>query len=143
MTIKDGSMAREALIQQARTCIGTSIYRRKAALEEAPLIFNCFRFIQWLWSSRGVQLPDHQLSCPQVVAVSFDNIDTADLVFIPRLKYTVTEDDFGHVGVATGASTVIHATKWKNGVIEEPLSYFVYRGCLGVRRVPEESYCRS
>ena len=142
MHVVGGSMVKELLIERARACIGVSTYRRSATLAEAPKVFNCFRFTQWLWSSVEIQLPDHQLLYSRAVPVPFGDIDTADLVFVPRLEYSVAEDDFGHVGIATGMSTIIHATKWKNGVIEEPLSYFVNRGCLGVRRIPERYYCR-
>ena len=142
MNVEGGSKVKELLIERARACIGVSTYRRSAMLEDAPSVFNCFRFTQWLWSSVGIQLPDHQLLYSRAVLVPFSDIDKVDLVFVPRLEYSVTEDDFGHVGIATGMSTVIHATKWKNGVIEEPLSYFVNRGCLGVRRIPERYYCR-
>ena len=143
MTVSSGSIVKELIIVRARACIGVSVYRRNAMLEDAPKVLNCFRFTQWLWGQAGVQLPDHQLLCRRAITVPFDTIDTADLVFVPRLEYSVTEDDFGHVGIATGTSTVIHATKWKNGVIEEPLTDFLRRGCLGIRRIPPEYYCRS
>ena len=143
MNVADGSTVKELLIERARACIGVSTYRRSARIEDAPKVFNCFRFTQWLWSLVGIQLPDHQLLYYRAAPVPFSEIDMADLVFVPRLEYSVTEDDFGHVGIATGMSTIIHATKWKNGVIEEPLSDFANRGCLGVRRIPEQYYCRS
>src|SRR6185437_14799770 len=123
------------LIERARSCIGLSTYRRSAVLADAPKVFNCFRFTQWLWSSVGIQLPDHQLLCSEATPVPFNEIDMADLVFVPRLDYSTDTDDFGHVGIATGISTIVHATKWKNGVIEEPLSDFANRGFLGVRRI--------
>ncbi len=137
MNVESGSIVKELLIKRARSCIGVSTYRRSAVLADAPKVFNCFRFTQWLWGSVGIQLPDHQLLYSQAVSVPFSEIDTADLVFVPRLEYSVADDDFGHVGIATGMSTIIHATKWKNGVIEEPLSDFANRGFLGVRRISE------
>ncbi|HEX9608729.1 MAG TPA: NlpC/P60 family protein [Candidatus Paceibacterota bacterium] len=143
MNIAGGSTVKELLIKRARACVGVSTYRRSAVLEDAPSVFNCFRFTQWLWSSVGIQLPDHQLLYSRAVSVPFNDINKADLVFVPRLEYSVTEDDFGHVGIATGMSTIIHATKWKNGVTEESLSIFTNRGVLGVRRIPEQCYCRS
>jgi len=123
------------LVARARACMGVSRYRGHAALSEAPGVVNCFRFTQWLWNSIGVSLPDHQLAWPQALPVSLDCLRPADLVFVPRLNYSLEEDDFGHVGVASGDSTVIHATRWKNGVVEEPLEKFLSRGCLGVRRI--------
>ena|SRR3989338_1342890 len=143
MNVSNGSICKELLISRARACIGTSIYRRKAAPEEAPRVLNCFRFMQWLWSPLGISLPDHQLICPEAISIGLAEVDMADLVFVPRSDYRIDEDDFGHVGIATGEDTIIHATKWKNGVIEEPLSSFVNRGYLGIRRIPEQYYCRS
>lgn len=142
MIVPGGSTAKELLIARARSCIGVSVYRRNAMLEDAPKVLNCFRFTQWLWASVGVQLPDQQLLYAEAKAVSLCDIGMADLVFVPRLDYSLDTDDFGHVGVATGVSTVVHATKWKNGVIEEPLSDFVNRGVLGLRRISEQYYCR-
>ena len=136
------SIIKELLIERARACIGSSIYRRNAMPEDAPHVLNCFRFTQWLWSTIGVQLPDRQLHCSQVVAISLEKVGIADLIFVPRLNYTIDMDDFGHVGIATGISTVIHATQWKNGVIEDSLPLFVNRGVLGICRIPEHYYCR-
>ncbi len=143
MIVLCGSTAKELLIKRARACIGVSVYRGKAMLEDAPRVLNCFRFTQWLWGAAGIRLPDQQLLCREAIAVPLSEVDIADLVFVPRLEYSIAEDDFGHVGVATGEETIIHATKWKNGVVEEPLSSFVRRGILGVRRIREEYYCRS
>lgn len=142
MTVRSGSTVKELLIKRARACIGNSVYRRNAMPEDAPGVLNCFRFTQWVWSAAGVALPDQQLLYREAVSVSLDEVETADLVFIPRLEYALEEDDFGHVGIATDVMTVIHATKWKNGVAEEPLSQFVCRGVLGIRRIPETHYCR-
>ncbi len=127
---------KKQLIQRARACIGVSSYRRNATHEEAPRVFNCFRFMQWLWDAAGVLLPDHLLIWPDAIRVDLIDIDMADLVFVPRSNYHIHKDDFGHVGLATGENTIIHATKWKNGVVEEPMQEFLARGCLGVRRVP-------
>lgn len=142
MTVRSGSTTKELLIKRARACIGNSVYRRNAMLEDAPRVLNCFRFTQWIWQAVGITLPDQQLLYPEAMPVLLNEIETADLVFIPRLEYALEEDDFGHVGFATGTTTVIHATKWKNGVAEEPLSEFVCRGVLGIRRIPEALYCR-
>ena len=135
VNVSSSSSCKELLIR-ARACIGVSTYKRRAVLEESPQVLNCFRFTQWLWKPLGISLPDHQLIWPEAIPIDLTEVGIADLVFVPRSDYRIDEDDFGHVGVATGENTVIHATKWKNGVVEEPLPQFVARGCLGVRRVP-------
>lgn len=62
-------------------------------------------------------------------------VQSADLVFAPLLNRTLSNDDFGHVGIATGEGTVVHATKRRNTVVEDAFEAFIARGCLGVRRV--------
>lgn len=135
-------LVKQALVHRARSCIGLSTYRGSATLEDAPKVFNCFRFTQWLWSFAGVALPDQQILYPKAVPVGSSEVELADLIFIPRLNYALNQDDFGHVGIATDTQTVIHATKWKDGVIEESLATFISRGLLGIRRIPESCYCR-
>jgi cell wall-associated NlpC family hydrolase len=142
MSFSEGFALKKLLINRARSCIGRSLYRGDARPEEAPAIFNCFRFTWWVWRPCGIELPDHQLICPWLEVVSVGAIEIADLVFVPRLNRGLHTDDFGHVGIATDECTVIHATNRRhderrsNGVIEESLQKFLARGCLGVRRVP-------
>lgn len=125
-------MPHKPLIERARSLIGKATYRGNAMLNEAPDVVNCFRFTQWVWLSVGITLPDKQLTCP---AVAINELAAADLVFVPRRNRTTATDDFGHVGIATGENTVIHATKWRNTVVEDSLDSFLSRGLLGVRRV--------
>lgn len=125
----------ESLIERARSLIGKATYRGNATLDEAPSVVNCFRFTQWVWCNAGITLPDKQLTCPMVRIVEIDRLVAADLVFVPRRNKTVETDDFGHVGIATGENTVIHATKWRDTVVEDSLELFLSRGLLGVRRV--------
>lgn len=134
------STLEDQLIALARSRIGLSNYRRNAALHLAPGIVNCYRFTQWLWGAFGVPLPDHQLVWKKALIVPLSEATKADLVFAPRRHYTLETDDFGHVGIVTGEATVVHATKWRAGFVEEPLPEFVARGCLGIRRVPPD--CR-
>ena len=130
------SILKETLIERARACIGISTYQRTAGLADAPEVFNCFSFMQWLWRPLGVILPDQQLTWPEATVISVEEIVAADLIFVPRFEYAIDADDFDHVGIATGERTVVHATKWRNGVVEDQVSLFLERGCLGVRRIP-------
>jgi len=135
MKAVSGSTVKKLLIARARTCIGLSVYRRNATKEDAPQVLNCFRFTQWVWRAADIELPDHQLLYPEAMSVSLNEVEIADLIFVPRLNYSLEEDDFGHVGIATGKGTVIHATKWRNTVVEESLAQFVCRGVLDIRRI--------
>lgn len=41
------------LIARARSRRGISRYRVSARLDEAPEVFNCYRFMQWVWLASG------------------------------------------------------------------------------------------
>ena len=122
------------IMADARSHIGRSTYDQKARLVDAPATFNCFTLMQWLWCP-VIELPDHILKCRKLASVDPQSMTAGDLVFVPRRRFTAENDDFGHVGIATGEDTIIHATKWRNGVVEDPRAEFLGRGCIGVRRV--------
>ncbi|MDP2598232.1 MAG: NlpC/P60 family protein, partial [Candidatus Liptonbacteria bacterium] len=119
------------LVGLARDCIGASKYRRGARLRDAPAIVDCSSFIKWLYGKRGIWLPRRsiqQRELGQVVAP--DDIIAGDVVFISgRIDYHLDDpaDGVGHVGIATGDKTVIHAANKKSGVIETPLGEFIER----------------
>ena len=121
------------IIMQARSYIGGPTYDQKARFSDAPATFNCYTLMQWLWCP-VIELPDHILKCRKLASVDPQSMTAGDLVFVPRRRFTAENDDFGHVGIATGEDTIIHATKWRNGVIEDPRAEFLGRGCIGVRR---------
>lgn len=139
MRNSDGDV-RVKVVTYVRGRVGKATYKGNALLCDAPHVFNCFLFTQWIWGRVGVKIPDHQLLWPCAIVVPLQDIGIANLVFVPRRDRTLETDDFGHVGIATGDGTVVHATKWRNGVVEDPMEDFIARGCLGVRRVPS---CRS
>lgn len=123
------------LVTCARSCIGQSLWKRNAELIDAPAIVNCYRFVQWLWLPYGRELPDHLLVWDGAGEVPLSGATAADLIFIARKHRTAQTDDFGHVGVLTFEGTVVHATRWENGVVETPLQTFLSRECLGIRRI--------
>lgn len=125
----------EARFLRALPLIGKARYQREVPLAAAPHIVNCYRTVQWSWLPYR-ELPDHLLAWEGAHAVPIELIAPDDLVFAPRRRYRLEEDDFGHVGMMTDVGTVVHATKWKRGVVEDPLEEFLSRGCLGIRRIP-------
>lgn len=132
MSLKDTDF----VLACAQSRIGRGIYHARATLEQAPDIVNCFRFVQWVWAQAGIVLPEHILIWPNALSVSRDDAQAGDLVFTPRRNRSIETDDFGHVGILDRDGFVIHATKWRNTVVEDPPAVFFERGCLGVRRVP-------
>ena len=117
------------IIALARRCIGTSKYRRGARLSEAPAVIDCSSFIKWLYAQRGIWLPRRSIQQHELgEVVSLDELIAGDLVFVSGWIDYYHDDPangVGHVGVATGDNTVIHAANRKANVVESPLDKFV------------------
>lgn len=128
----------------ARQCVGHSEYRRGARLSEAPRIVDCSSFVKWLYAQRGIWLPRRSIQQRGLgEAINFGEIDSGDLVFVSGwIDYYIDNpaEGVGHVGVATGDGTVIHASNPLEKVTETPLQRFVGRTRFrGARRyVPRD-----
>lgn len=132
-----------AMIAMLREYIGQAKYRRGASLEEAPGVMDCSSLTKWAYGQRGIYLPRHSIAqrdhCSIEVKPSY--IEPGDLVFTTGFQnyfWTDPNDGVGHVGLATGEDTVIHAANSKVGIIESPLEHFLKQS-RGIRRlVPNE-----
>ena len=117
------------LIALARQCIGKSLYRRGAKLSQAPSVVDCSSFVKWLYAQRGIWLPRRSIQQREIgKAICLDQVMGGDLIFAPGfINYYIDDpsDNVGHVGMATGENTVIHAANEKAGVVESPLVSFV------------------
>lgn len=118
------------MVTLARQCIGASQYRRGARPSEAPMVVDCSSFIKWLYGMRGIWLPRRSIQQYELgeAVDDFDEIIAGDAVFMSgRIDYYHDDpaDGIGHVGMATGEGTVIHAAGKKVGVIESSLDNFV------------------
>lgn len=123
----------------ARERVGKSVYRLGARLKEAPEIFDCSSFAKWLYGLRGVWLPRKAVQQREYgEVIGGDKIAAGDLVFssgVRSLFYTDLHDGVGHVGIATGQGTIVHAANSKLGIIEEPFEDFAKpKNLRGVRR---------
>jgi len=116
--------------------ISKGIYRGNATLDQAPMIVNCFTFVQWLWREAGVIVPAHMLAWNEALSVERKAMQPCDLVFTPRLNRTLDTDDFGHIGIVERDGWIIHASRLCGSIGADPSTQFFERGCLGVRRVP-------
>jgi len=70
-------------------------------------------------------------------SVEYADILAEDLVFVSGFidyYHNDPADGVGHVGIATGDGTVVHAANRKVGVVETPLSEFVECKFRGIRR---------
>ena len=117
------------IIALARQCIGTSQYRRGARPSEAPTVVDCSSFIKWLYAQRGIWLPRRSIQQRELgEVVNLDELVAGDVVFISgRIDYYHDDpaNGVGHVGIATGYGTVVHAADRKVNVVESPLDKFV------------------
>lgn len=119
------------LVALARKCVGGSFYRRGAPFYQAPFTVDCSTLTKWVYAKAGIWLPRHsidQRAMGQAVAVN--QIEPGDLVFTAGAVsywYHNPANGVGHVGLATGAGTVIHAANKKRGVVEEELGSFTGR----------------
>lgn len=114
------------LVEMARQCVGTSTYRICCLMAEAPETVDCSSFMKWLYGQCGIWLP--RLSIQQSergkMVAQVDELLAGDLVFTSRYNgrpgfYRNNPDqDIGHVAIATGLGTVIHAKNEEFGVIE-------------------------
>lgn len=117
------------LIALARQCISTSRYYRGARPSEAPAFVDCSSFVKWLYAQRGIWLPRRSIQQRELgEAVNLDGLVAGDVIFISgRIDYYRNDpaDGVGHVGIATGDGTVIHAANRKDNVVESPLNHFI------------------
>ncbi len=113
------------LIKAARQCVGSSSYQIGCRMDQAPAIMDCSSFTKWLYEQAGIWLP--RLSIQQSErgrrVASLDHLRAGDLVFTNRVGkrsfYRRDPDaDIGHVAIATGSGTVIHAKNSEYGVVE-------------------------
>lgn len=137
------------VITVARRCIGFSRFKRRAAMDAAPQFVDCSSFTKWVYGQRGIWIP--RLSIQQRAfaekygeSVSLDTLVGGELIFtVGKVNYYHDDpsDGIGHVGIATGHDTVIHAMQEKSGVVEMPLKSFVkkekFRGAY--RLIPRQA----
>ena len=127
------------LVDLARQCIKTSKYRRGVKPSEAPARVDCSSFIKWLFGQRGIWLPRRSIQQRELgESVSFEEIARDDVVFASGwidYYHDNSLDGVGHVGIATGEETVIHAANNKANVVESSLKSFASKaGFRGIRR---------
>ena len=139
MASKKFKVLRVDVVALARSCVGVSRYRRGARLVEAPAIFDCSTLIKWSYGQCGIWLPRRSIQQRELgESVELSEITSGDVVFVSGwVDYYLDSpaDGVGHVGIATGDNTVIHAGNRKIGVVETPLDKFVGKDKFrGVRR---------
>lgn len=114
------------LLTFLRGLVGNTEYLRGAEIWQAPRIVDCSTLVVWAYSWLGVQMPRYAIEQAKLGKPSdLPDLRLGDLVFtkglIPRTDKAIP-NGIGHVGIATGQGTVIHAKDVKKGVVEEPIA---------------------
>ena len=126
---KGFSVVEVNIVTLARHCIGISQYRRGARPSEAPMVVDCSSFAKWLYAERGIWLPRRAIQQRELgEVINFDELVAGDLVFVSGwIDYYHGDpmNGVGHVGIATGDGTVIHAASRRANVVESPIDKFV------------------
>ena len=130
------------MVELARDCVSHSKYRRGASIKEAPEFLDCSLLTKWVYKCRGIWIPRHSIAQKDFckIEVSEKNIIAGDLVFTTSRRnyfWFDPNDGIGHVGLATGEGTIIHAANSKLGVIESPFEDFI-KELKGIGRIIED-----
>lgn len=126
------------LVALARDRVGKAIYRRGAHPDEAPNVFDCSSFVKWLYSKRGIKLPRRSIQQSEKGRkIELDSLAPGDLVFVSgAIDYFRSDPKkgIGHVGIATGEGTIVHAANSKVHIIETQTDVFVGRERFRIAR---------
>ncbi|MCM3389381.1 LysM peptidoglycan-binding domain-containing C40 family peptidase [Ureibacillus chungkukjangi] len=105
-----------SILADAKKYIGAK-YKYGATLAEAPNMFDCSSYTQYVFGNSGIQLP--RVSRDQAskgVSVATSNLKAGDLMFF-TMKDTYTDGRVAHVGIYMGDGSMIHASTSKGVMI--------------------------
>lgn len=128
---------KEKLILLAQELVGRP-YQYGAKPEDAPNVFDCSSFIQYLFKQVNVELPRSSIlqAADQhgeevVPAYDFSNLKPGDVLFARGRKGHYDDDLFGgrhifigHVGIYLGNGEVAHSRRKLGGVKIQSLTEF-------------------
>ena len=128
------------VVAEARNVVDIAEYRRGARLAEAPAVFDCSSLMKWLYAQSGIWLPRRSIQQREFgIPINPCDMSAGDIVFASGfIDYYDKDpaDGVGHVGIATGDGTVIHAANRTLGIIESSFKEFVSKNKLrGIRRL--------
>lgn len=126
---------KQKLVSLARELAGKP-YRYGAAPEEAPNVFDCSSFAQYLFGQVGIELPRSsilQAGDQKGAAIEprpdFSNLEPGDLIFSRGAVGHYRDElfagkpmDIGHVAIYLGEGRIVHAREKFGGVKEQSLA---------------------
>lgn len=138
---KGYKVAQFDFLSTARDCVGKSRYQWYRHPDEATGRVDCATFVRWIYGMFGIWLPRYTIQQREFGdKVKFGNHLPGDLIFSGGCYgkfWTDPQDKVGHVGMITGAKTVIHAAGSKVGVVETSLEAFTKprKKFRGIKRI--------
>ncbi len=141
------------IVALGRSLVGVAEYRRGSRLSDAPKAFDCSSFVKYLYGKLGVWLPRRSiqqlyyqvselhdgpgLRIDRPVGKFLESLLPGDLVFTSgRIDY-YEEDQasgVGHVCMATGEGTLLHAASRQLGITEIAVSSLIESDLRAVHR---------
>lgn len=129
-------------------CQQESRYQLRASRDLSPQVVDCSSFICYLYGLVGVCLPRASIDQSDMgMRVDYGDLVVGDLVFSTGPQNYYKSDPthgIGHVGLATGTGTVIHASASTPAIQEVPLEDFFREGRAergAVRILPPSEHC--
>jgi len=140
------------LVALGRSFVGVAEYRRGARLADAPHAFDCSSFVKYLYGQLGIWLPrrsiqqayyegdldDTGLIMHRPLDRFLEELQAGDLVFTSgRIDYYESDQSngIGHVYMATGEGTFLHALNKRLGVLETAASSLVESDLRAAKRI--------
>lgn len=131
----------ELVVSRARALIGQATYLRLAQSSQAPAVVNCLTLVVWAYRPTGLNLPETLALIDLGEEVPLEDLAIGDLVFTAGWQAYLNHvryGEIGHVGIATGEGTVVHATRRvrqaRSGVYEDSLEDFIAGDSFRVAR---------
>jgi len=116
-----------SIVEESRRHVGRANYSLRARSTDAPCVFNCSSFTQYIFKTcLSVAIPRRAYQQKEY-GMPVENIMAGDLVFATGKNGWNQFSMVGHVGIATGTGNIIHATNMRKGVAEDSLEEFLMK----------------
>jgi cell wall-associated NlpC family hydrolase len=128
------------LIEIARNIVPWARYSRGVKKSDAPHKVDCSTFTAWVYGQIGIWLPRRTIQQRRMGrSIGLSRLRAGDLVFkTGRISWYDEDprDNVGHVGIASGRGTIVHAVSPERGLFEDSVRDFMGMGeYRGTRRV--------
>jgi peptidoglycan endopeptidase LytE len=132
------NLQKDQIVSLCKSLLGAE-YKRGATLEEAPKVFDCSSFTQYVFKLVGFEIPRstilqaEDLAGAEISVTSdFSNLEVGDLLFM-RSDWGYYHDqsfggrriEIGHVAIYVGNGEIFHCRKSLGGVVVQKLEELI------------------